>query len=412
MADAPEGTAWDAMTRYRLRLVLTWWPWRCVGYLLCSPVVATGWVATCLPLGPWAGIPLGVTERWRLRWVVDGPRPSPHTRPDRPGAGGWLRCRLREPATWQELLYGLLLLPLSLVDAMIAFVVLAIPASLVLAPIIDDRGSGDRIQILTYFGLDASRLPGVVLAPLLGLVLLAVALYLLTALTAARAFLARLLLVGNREVQLGTRVRELAESRTRVVAGFESERRRIERDLHDGAQQRLTSLLMTLGLLRVRVPDADPVVRELVEKAHDEAHRALRELRDLVHGIYPATLREQGLEAVLAEIVDVHPLPVDLRVDLPRRPSPGVEHTVYFAICEALSNVSKHSGAASATVCLATDDGTLVATVADDGVGGADPRGTGLAGIADRIEAYGGTVTLSSPRGGPTVLRMEVPCES
>lgn len=326
---------------------------------------------------------------------------------------GWLGFRLREPATWQELLYGLLLLPLSVADALIAFVLLAIPLSLVFSPFVDDPGASDRLQLLVLLDLDASGLPGAVLASTLGLVLLALVLYLITTLTAVRALVARSLLVGNREAQLGTRVRELIASRTRVVTGFESERRRIERDLHDGAQQRLTSLLLTLGLARRQLGDREPAVLALVEKAHDEAGRALRDLRDLVHGIYPATLRECGLAAGLSEIVDLHPLPVELRVEVPRRPQPGVEYTVYFAVCEALSNVSKHSAATSAAVRVTAENGRLSATVTDNGGGGADlaTAGSGLAGTVDRVEAYGGTVTVDSPRGGPTVVSMELPCD-
>ncbi|WP_306207117.1 sensor histidine kinase [Actinoplanes sp. RD1] len=404
-------TAWDALTARRLRLLGSWWPWRCAGYLLCSPLVAYGWLMTCLPLGPWAGIPLGALERRRLSWVEGGRQPSPHTPPARPGPGGWLAGRLRERATWQELGYGLLLLPLSVVDFFVPFMLLAIPLTLVLAPLTAGR-RGDGVQVLAWLRLDAAHLPGAVLAPVLGLVLLAAGLYLITAVTAARALVVRSLLVGDREAALGSRVRELTASRTRVVAGFEFERRRIERDLHDGAQQRLTSLLMTLGMLRVRLRDGDPDARALVDKAHEEAARALRELRDLVHGIYPATLRERGLPAMLAELADDHPLPVELRVDLPRRPSAGVESTLWFAIAEALSNVVKHSGPAAASVSVVAVGARIVAEVRDDGAGGADPAGGGLAGIADRVEAYGGTVLVRSPAGGPTIVTMEIPCAS
>ncbi|MGA4841715.1 sensor histidine kinase [Streptomyces sp. G45] len=201
----------------------------------------------------------------------------------------------------------------------------------------------------------------------------------------------------------------MTRSRARLVAAFESERRRIERDLHDGAQQRLVALSMTLGLARLDAPEESPLADRLAA-AHREADQVLAELRELIRGIHPQVLADYGLAAAIEDAADRSPVPVDTDVELPRLPEP-VESAGYFAVREALANVAKHSGAARAEVWARYTDGALRIAVRDDGHGGADPaRGTGLTGLADRLAVLDGTLTVTSPPGGPTALSVEVPC--
>lgn len=224
-----------------------------------------------------------------------------------------------------------------------------------------------------------------------------------------RAELTRLL-IAPVETDLGEKVTELVRSRVRLVDAFEAERRRIERDLHDGAQQRIVALTMALGLARLDAPPG-PLADQLA-KAHDEAGKALAELRELIQGIHPKVLADFGVGAAVADAADRSVVPVDVSVDLPCRLPEAVEAAAYFVVCEALANVAKHSGAARAEVTGRHADGWLVFEVRDDGCGGADvQRGSGLTGLADRVSVLDGRLTLSSPAGGPTLLRVEIPCE-
>ena len=209
---------------------------------------------------------------------------------------------------------------------------------------------------------------------------------------------------------------ELDEQRLRrglAVDAAERERRRIERDLHDGAQQRLVALGMSLGLAREKLPH-DPVAgAALVDEAHAEAKLALAELRDLARGIHPAILADRGLDAALSALVRRTPIPVTVIVVLPQRPPPSVESAAYFVVSEALTNVSRHAGASRATVSITQADGVLVLEVSDDGAGGADPAGgTGLAGLAERVAALNGRLTVDSPAGGMTTITAEIACAS
>jgi signal transduction histidine kinase len=191
---------------------------------------------------------------------------------------------------------------------------------------------------------------------------------------------------------------------------FEAERRRIERDLHDGAQQKLVSLTMQLGLARLDLPPGSPAA-ETVAAAHDQAKQLMAELRELIHGIQPQVLTDLGLPAGLEELADQSPVPVTVDAHLAGRLPAHVENTAYFAAAEALTNIAKRSGATSAVVTARLHDGVLAVEISDNGHGGADPgRGTGLTGLADRVAVAGGRMLLSSPPGGPTILRVEVPC--
>jgi len=220
-----------------------------------------------------------------------------------------------------------------------------------------------------------------------------------------RTLLARLL-APSREEQLTQRVEELSRTRDAIVAAVDDERRRIERDLHDGVQQRLVALGMLLGRAR-RHPDR---AAELVAQAHDEAQRALVELRDVSWRVYPAALDTGGLATALESVAEQAPLPVRIRCDLPVEPPATVRAAAWFVISEAVTNAAKHSGALRVDVEVAAVDGRLRATVRDDGRGGADPAGGGLAGLARRVAAADGEFSVDSPPGGPTVVTAELPC--
>ncbi|MER6366159.1 histidine kinase [Kitasatospora sp. NPDC001527] len=212
--------------------------------------------------------------------------------------------------------------------------------------------------------------------------------------------------------QLTRRVAELTETRADAVGSQAAELRRIERDLHDGAQARLVAIGMTLGTIE-HLMETDPAAaRELLSEARQSSARALQELRDLVRGIHPPVLAERGLgDAVRALALDCA-LPTEVCVSLPDRPPAPVEATAYFSICELLANAAKHSGAEQVWVDILYRAGRLRVTVTDDGVGVADPtRGTGLRGIERRLGTFDGVLAIDSTSGGPTTITLELPCE-
>jgi signal transduction histidine kinase len=211
--------------------------------------------------------------------------------------------------------------------------------------------------------------------------------------------------------ELRARLAELQASRARLVDATEAERRRIERDLHDGTQQRLVSLAMSLGLLETKLPADPDAAKPIAHEAREALAVALEELRELSHGIHPAVLTERGLSAALEELVDRAALPAHLEVSIDVRPPPGVEAAAYFMVSEALTNAVKHSHAREVRVSASREQGELIIEVADDGIGGAAPHGgSGLRGLTDRVEALGGTLVVSSPPGRGTRLRAELPC--
>ena len=212
------------------------------------------------------------------------------------------------------------------------------------------------------------------------------------------------------QAELRARLVELQASRARLVQATDAERRRIERDLHDGTQQRLVSIAMSLGLLEPRLP-ADGAAAPIVRETREALTVALQELRELTHGIHPALLSERGLAAALEELCGRAALPTRLRSEIEARLPEQLETAAYFFASEALTNAAKHSHASEVQVTARCAGGTLLVEVSDDGIGGASPTGgSGLRGLADRIEALGGTMTVSSPPGRGTSLRAEVPC--
>ncbi|GII67438.1 histidine kinase [Sphaerisporangium krabiense] len=211
--------------------------------------------------------------------------------------------------------------------------------------------------------------------------------------------------------QLAERVESLRESRAEVIDAADAERRRIERDLHDGTQQRLVSLAMKLGMARATFSDLPLPAKEMISQAHEEAKQALKELRDLVRGLHPAVLTDEGLDAALSGLAARAALPVRLRVDVPRRVASTIEAVAFFVVSEALANVAKHARATAAEVVVVREGDLLRVVVHDDGRGGADPGGgTGLRGLAQRVGSVDGTLKLDSPPGGPTTISVEMPC--
>ncbi len=225
------------------------------------------------------------------------------------------------------------------------------------------------------------------------------------------ALLARALLAPS-HAALARRVDQLTESRAATVDAQAAELRRIERDLHDGAQARLAALRMTLGLASQTLHSDPDRAAALVDEARADAGRALAELRDLVRGIHPPVLADRGLAGGLEAAALLCPVPVSVAVELPARPQAPVESALYFAATEALANIGRHAGATRAWLRAGYAHGKIALVVGDDGCGGADPRrGTGLRGIERRLAAFDGTVTVVSPRGGPTEITMELPCD-
>ncbi|WP_405675609.1 sensor domain-containing protein [Streptomyces sp. NBC_01511] len=403
------------------------WPWRSAAYLLSGVsvglvtlvslllLVVSGSVLAVVVIGVplllifvLAGIPLAALERRRLRLVDPVVLADPHREPDGTGLAAWVRVRLKEPATWRELGYALLfafvLWPL---EALALGTVLVVCGGLLATPVVmATAGGGEEARVLKVWL--AESYPQAFAAALIGALLLPVLAYPLGVVAAGRAALTRQLL-SSRDASVDSRIQELGRSRVRLVDAFEAERRRIERDLHDGAQQRLVALSMTLGLARLENP-GEPL-GGLLAKAHDEAGTVLVEIRELIRGIHPQVLTDRGLKDAVEDVADRSTVPVDVRFELPGRLPEPVETAAYFAVSEALANVAKHSGAERAEVCGKIADGELVVEVRDDGAGGADfSGGTGLQGVADRISVLDGHLVVSSPAGGPTVFRLRIPC--
>jgi signal transduction histidine kinase len=229
----------------------------------------------------------------------------------------------------------------------------------------------------------------------------------------AHAAMCRALLSVSEKSRLALRVEQLTESRAETVDTQAAELRRIERDLHDGAQARLVALGMNLALAEQQFARDPESARALLTEARTASSDALAELRDLVRGIHPPVLADRGLVGAVQALGLAASIPVEVRADIEGRLPAPVESAAYFAVAEALTNVIKHSGAQHAWITLARRDETIVATISDDGIGGADPAGgTGLRGIERRLSAFDGTLTIESPLGGPTELAMVLPCAS
>ena len=365
-------------------------------------------VAGLVPL-PWFVRMFGHLQRARFRTTLGVEIPAPPR-----VAGGWpLRLvRLwRAPATWRQLGYHLLALVVGTVGGALVAICWSAGALAVVYLAGADGVSSDGRRLGIGLAVTAAALGMLLVAP-----------WVARGLARVDEVAARALLGPSRTEQLALRVESLARSRADIVAATDAERRRIERDLHDGAQQRLVSLAMNLGMARVNLADASEPARQAIEQAHDQATQALAELRQIVRGLHPAVLDDRGLDAALSGIAARAPLPVRLRVDVARRCSPSIEAIAYFVVSEALTNVAKHAGANHAEVTVVCTGDRLRIVVTDDGQGGATPgtdggapahgTGSGLRGLAQRAAAVDGTLTIHSPSGGPTTITVELPCES
>ncbi len=353
---------------------------------------------------------LATMERRRVAAFLDVDLPG---RPLRPAPDrGWVRrifLRVRSGEFWKEVAHGVLLLPLGAVSASLVLAFWSAAVAGITLPLYADRLPGD--DAVTW--LDWSDALETWTGFAAGVAFLLLARLLSAGLVLGHVALSRSLLSPSSTEALRLQVTELRETRARVVDAADSERRRIERDLHDGTQQHLVALAMNLGRAKEKL-DSDPdAAKELVAQAHQEAKDSIAALREVVRGVHPAVLTDRGLDAALSALAARSPVPVSLDVDVPQRASPTVEAIAYFVVSEALTNVAKHSGASRAAVHVERAGDRLLVSVSDDGKGGATeaPDG-GLAGLRDRVRAVDGTFRLhSSPTGGTTVT-VEVPCAS
>ncbi|MEU8307295.1 histidine kinase [Actinomadura sp. NPDC048955] len=320
------------------------------------------------------------------------------------GGRAWDVLRdLRSPELWRVLQYHLLVAPflavggLAVIGAWAAGLALATSATYAWAV-----HPGDPL---------AGHPPRVAALTAVGVLLLVAAPWAAAGVRRLDVRAASALLGPDRAKELQRRVEDLAEKRASVVDAADIERRRIERDLHDGAQQRLVSLALNLGLARETLTGVPDEAMRVIVEAHEEAKAALTELRDLIRGLHPAVLEDRGLDAALSGVAARVPLPVRLRVDIEPRASSTVEAVAYFVVSEALTNVVKHARANEVDVSVARGGDVLRVMVRDDGAGGADPSaGTGLTGLARRVRSVDGTFRITSPAGGPTTVTVELPC--
>jgi signal transduction histidine kinase len=334
-----------------------------------------------------------------------------HPPPERGVAGGWLRFRwiVTDSATWRDLAW---LAPGAIVGFALGTIGVVLPlyglVGVTLTPLWIWLGTG-------WYGYGAIWSVDTFAAGLLclpqGLVILAAGLSLAPWLRRLDALFARLFLGPTRAAELRLRVTQLTVTRADTVDAQAAELRRIERDLHDGVQARLISLSMMIGLADELIDRNPAQAHTLLAEARESSGTAMVELRHLVRGIHPPVLAERGLAGAVRALALSLPIPITVETDLPGRPDTPVESAAYFAVAEALTNMVRHSRARTGSVSIRYADGILTMVVTDDGTGNADPAaGTGLRGIQRRLAAFDGTIALSSPPGGPTVVTMEVPC--
>ena len=346
-------------------------------------------------------------ERARFALLLGVVIPPPAPVPAEPK--GWRRMNLLFVArsTWLPTAYALIRLPFSLLQAIVVLSVWGLGVALVALPAYNGALPGGHAH-LGAFALN--NLAWVALGVVIGVAMLLAAPSLTRVLAAEDAAVARWLLGPGRQARMEARIGELETSRAGVVDAAETERRRIERDLHDGAQQRLVSLAMELGRARAKFASDPQAAEAIVGQAHEQAKEALTELRNLVRGVHPPVLSDRGLDAALSGLAALSPVPVTVRVDLPDRPPAGVEAIAYFVVAEALTNVAKHAKASRALVTVTRSGDLLNVAISDDGVGGASLDGQGLSGLAARAAGIDGRLLVTSPAGGPTVIEAVLPC--
>ena len=404
---------------------------RSAGYVLTALPMAViafatmvAFIATTIGLAPtfifavpvaWLGFAwsrlLGRVERNRTAALMNVRIANPYRRPTAASWWGRLWERFRTTARLKEIGHHLARLFIDTCSFGLVYAVWPASLAMLTLPLWVNSLPGDSAQFY-FFEITHGGAPWAAAAVgLLGLVLIAP--WLTIGLAELQLRVASALLGPNPEAVHAAQVTRLETSRSAAVDSAEAERRRIERDLHDGAQQRLVALAANLGAAREKLDDDPEGGQRLVAEAHEEAKAALREIRDLVRGIHPVILEDRGLDATLSAVVARSPVPVELDVDVATRPPAAVESAAYFVVNEALANVARHAHATRAHVSIARAGDRLVIEVRDNGQGGADPsRGTGLAGLRDRVAGMGGTIYVISPPGGPTTISVELPCGS
>ncbi|MFF3754051.1 sensor histidine kinase [Streptomyces sp. NPDC002018] len=348
----------------------------------------------------WSDIPIAVPYR-----------PLP---PDvRGGVTGQVeRCTLllKDPATWRDLQWMLVDMTLGAVLALLTFAlnVYALEGFVLAAGLW--RVFRDDQYWYGFVPVDSQVTA--LAAAALGLALFALGLRYSADLLRLHFLLTRVMLAPGRDRQLALRIERLTESRHDAVDTSAAELRRIERDLHDGAQARLVAVGMDLGTVEALIEKDPARAKELIGKARQSSAEALTELRDLVRGIHPPVLAERGLGDAVKALALRLPLPAEVSVELPGRAEAPVESAAYFAVSEALANVIKHARADRIWVDLSHTEGMLRIAVTDDGGGGAAiGKGSGLSGLERRLGTFDGILAVSSPAGGPTMVTMEIPCE-
>ena len=360
-------------------------------------------------LGPVIAPPLASLERRRLRLVDNRTAATRHRTPPIPGPVSWLRHRYTDPTTWREVGYACLLATVAPVLSIAVLLVLPLAGVSNVSPLLVLAQQPGDDPVALGFGT-AGTVEQTVPFVALGVLLLGLFPYLQTLVAGGHAAVTRALLLADSAERLRAELVEVSRSRVRLADAFAAERRRIQRDLHDGAQQTLVSLTLRLGLARVDVPP-DSVAGRGIAEAHEQAKQLMAQLRQLIDGIQPQVLSDLGLPAALEELADRWTIPVTVDVQMAGRLADQTENTAYFVAAEALTKIVKHSGATRAAVTVRQHGDRLTVEISDNGHGGANPDdGTGLVGLADRVAVNDGRMLLSSPVGGPTVLRVELPC--
>ncbi|MGA4840226.1 sensor histidine kinase [Streptomyces sp. G45] len=367
-----------------------------------------------LALGLTACRGFGALERTRARVLLGVQVRDPHPlQPRDRGFMAWMGAVLKSGVSWRHLLYTVLHMPWAVFSFAVSVVfwtygwaMLTYPLWFWLFPVYGEQDGmqlyGDRDH-----GVYVDNPFEIGLASLSGLLVTLATPWVVRALTTVDRGLVHGLLGPSRLV---SRVVELESDRGVVVDTAAADLRRIERDLHDGAQARLVALAMDLGLAKEKLAEDPQAAARMVDEAHGEVKIALQELRDLARGIHPAVLTDRGLDAALSALAARCTVPVDVEVDLPSRPAAAIEGIAYFTVSELLQNISKHSGARSANVDVWRAADRLMLQVTDDGRGGADvTAGSGLAGLAERLDAVDGILVVESPAGGPTMVTAELP---
>lgn len=355
-----------------------------------------------------------LVARIERRRVTPGTPDRLLAHPYRPLRGGIveiLRAEFADESRWRDVLYVAVNLPLAMIEFVVVVSLWALALWLLTMPLWYDAVAGSSLPAFLdpLAGHDA---PVVIIRTLAGVALLPLAASLAQLVLALHRGLVAGLLCTSESRELRRQVETLKKSRAAVLDVEASELHRIERDLHDGAQQRLVVLSIDLGLASERI-DTDPAAaRQLILEGQEQARQALAELRNLVRGIAPSILIDRGLVPALSSIAGGGPVPTSVRSDLPpgERLPAAIERAAYFVVAEALANVAKHSGARNCEVRCRRDGPRLIVEVWDDGLGGATVEpGGGLAGLAGRVAGVDGSLTVSSPAGGPTLVHAELP---